>query len=63
MGGVCISGFDLAETSVRWPWKLFIFIIYKNFLDQSIQQMFYLFLKTEALVFRYEVNFAEHLRF
>ena len=41
----------IAELSVSSPQKLFIFIIYKKyFLDQSIQQIFYLILKKEALV-------------
>ena len=45
-----ISASLLAEISVSSPRKLFIFIIYKKyFLDQSIQQIFYLLLKKEAL--------------
>ena len=39
----------LAEISVRSPWKLSIYIIFKKNLDQSIQKKMYLILKTEAL--------------
>ena len=40
----------LAELSVSSPRKLFIFIILKKNLDQSIQKIFYLILKKEALL-------------
>ena len=40
----------LAEISVRSPQKIFIFIIYRIcHLDKSVQEVFYLFLRKEAL--------------
>ena len=47
--GETISASFLAELSVSSPRKLFIFIILKKNLDQSIQKIFYLILKKEAL--------------
>ena len=48
---VSASGSFSAETSLRSPRKVFMFIIYrKYFLDQSIQKNNHLILKTEALV-------------
>ena len=48
---VAPSASCFAEISVMSPWKLFIFIILKKyFLDQSIKKIYYLILKTEALV-------------
>ena len=45
------SAFFLAEISVRSPRKLFFFhYLQKHFPDQSIQKIFCLFFKTEALL-------------
>ena len=52
------------EISVGSPQKLFINIIYKtSFLDQSIQKLLHLILKTEALVGRgFEGGFIQSLK-
>ena len=39
----------LSELSVRSPWKLIVFVIYKKNLDQSIQKILCFILKTEEL--------------
>ena len=47
---IATSATFLAEISVRSAQKLYIFIIYKHFLDQSVQKVFYLILETDALI-------------
>ena len=45
-----VQCFLLAETSVRPPQKLFMFVILKGILEHSVQKTYNLILKTEALV-------------
>ena len=58
-----ISASFLAEISVSSPRKLFILLSIKYFLDQSIQKIFYLLLKKEALaVIQYRSIPAQRVR-
>ena len=50
--------FLLAEILARLSWDLFIFIMYKKTLDQSIRKLFYLMLKTETLLMVSSVGFT-----